>query len=240
MANLYPLRPHDGLYIADHFMTNDIITDNNVGQLGWQITDIGNGSTESYETAETNAPGILRSTTAVTADGDGVALHLFPDGVILDGAANGFYKFRVRYPDITGNVLAGNNFRIGIDDSVTATDPVAGLSVESDAGVISLMAEGASGDVQVAAATVATLTSGTTMVKGTWHTFEVRWSGENAQGGPKAAILYVDGEEAAKIPNVEIDDDETMEFKIAHWQDSGSGDTLELDVDYYEAFVPYA
>jgi hypothetical protein len=240
MANLYPLRPADGLYLVDHFLTNDVITDNNIGQLGWQLTGIGNGSTLTYATGEAGAVGIMRSTTVVTADGDGVAVHLLPDSVVLDGSANGFFRFRARYPGITGNVLAGNNFRIGIDDSVTATDPVAGLSVESDAGVISLMAEGASGDVQQAVTGVSTLSSGTTMVLDSWHTFEVRWSGENAQGGPAVATLYVDGELGTSITNCEIDDDETMEPKIAHWQDSGSGDTLDLDVDYFELFMPLA
>lgn len=231
--------PYQGTHIVDDFVaTNDEVADNTVGDQDWQITAIGNGGTFSYVTASGN--GILRHVTAVTADGDGNALHGFTDGLVLKGGHPGYFKARVRYPSITGNVLAGNNFRIGLEDSVTATAPTVGIWVLSDAGVLSLEADSADhGDRAKAAAGVSTLTSGTTMVLGTWHDIEVVWSGTNAQGGPKVVTMYVDGEQAAKITDCQIDDDEEVELKpLVAWQDSGSGDTLEVDVDLVEFFLP--
>lgn len=96
------------------------------------------------------------------------------------------------------------------------------------------MAEAAAGDRQVAVAGVSTLTSGTTMVLDTWHNFKVEWSGENSEGGPAVVRLFIDGELGAEIDNCLIDDDEEFELKIAHWQDTGSTDDLEFDIDYFE------
>lgn len=229
------ISPADGTYLYDDFVAmNDQVADNTVGELDWQITAIANASTVSYLTATQN--GVMRLTTAVTADGDGSALHSFTDGLVF-GGEGGWIRFRVRIPTITGNVLAGNNFRIGADDSVTATDPTVGIAVESDAGVISLMAESADhGDRQVAYSVTGhpTLTSGTTLVIDTWHNFLVTWDGENAQGGPATVRLYIDGVLGATIDNCEIDDDEEVELKIAAWQDSGATNSFEFDIDYYE------
>jgi hypothetical protein len=237
MPNLSPLRPGDGTYLKDDFCGNAQVADHLVGELLWEITGIGNGSTVTLPTAEPN--GVVRDTTAVTADGDGNCLHGLPDQIVLNGL-NGFFTARVRYPAISGNVIADNNFRIGLDDSVTASSPAVGIWVDSDAGVLSLQVDSANGDYSDTVTNVSTLTSGTTMVLGTWHDFHVKWSEENANGGPKIINLYVDGELGATVSTGVSGSDEEVELKIAHWQDSGSGDTLDLDVDWFELFLPRA
>ena len=232
----YIQSPIEGTHLFDDFVSNDLVTDNNVGAMKWQITAIANGTTYTYVTAE--AHGVLRSTTVVTADGDGSCLHSFADGIILNGG-NGHFRTRVRYPNITGNAIAGNNFRIGLDDSVTATSPTVGIWIDANAAVLTLQCDSADhGDVAASAAGVSTLTSGTTMVLGTWHEIDVFWSETNAQGGPLVVKMFVDNELAATVDNCAIDNDEEVELKIAHWQDSGSGDTLDLDIDYFEVFLP--
>ena len=75
------------------------------------------------------------------------------------------------------------------------------------------------------------------MVLGTWHEFEFEWSGENAQGGPKIANLYVDGELACTVSDIQIDNDEEMEPKITHYQNSGGAASYELDIDYYDLLI---
>lgn len=236
MPDLIPTSPADGTHIAESFLTNDAVTDAALGQLRWERVTIANASTPSYLTA--TGHGALRLTTAATADGDGEALRLFTDALVLEGKG-GWFRTRVRYPDITGNQLAGNNFRIGLDDSVTATSPTVGIWIDSDAGVLSLQVDSADGgDKADAASGVSTLTSGTTMVLGTWHDIEVHWEGENALGGPENVRMYVDGELAAEVKSTLIDNDEEVEIKIAHWQDSGGAADLELDIDYFEAWLP--
>lgn len=237
MPNLSPLRPGDGTYLKDDFLSNDAVTDAAVGELAWERETIGNASTLTYVTAQPN--GVLRFTTASTADGDGEALRSFTDGIVFNGL-NGFFTARVRYPEITGNVIADNNFRIGLDDSVAATSPTVGIWVDSDAGVLSLQVDSANGDYADTVTGVSTLTSGTTMVLGTWHDFHVEWSEENANGGPKIVRLYVDGELGAEVTTGVIGSDEEVELKIAHWQDSGGTDDLDLDVDWFEVFLPRA
>ncbi len=235
-ANFIPTSPADGTHIVEDFLTNDAVTDAAVGQLRWERETIGNASTPSYVTAETH--GVLRLTTAATADGDGEALRSFTDGLVFEGKG-GWVRARVRYPDITGNQLAGNNFRIGLDDSVTATSPTVGIWIDSDAGVLTLQVDSADGGDKADTVTgVSTLTSGTTMVLGTWHDFKIEWEGENSLGGPKNVRLYVDGELGAEVTNTLIDNDEEVELKIAHWQDTGGAADLELDIDYYECWLP--
>lgn len=228
------------MYIKDDFVTNEDVADATIGELNWELVTIANASTTALlvtTNATAGRPGVLRDTTAGTADGDGEVYRLDEDSFVLDGKP-GSFSFAARYPDITGNQLAGNDFRIGLQDSVTATEPTVGIWVFSDAGVISLQADSADhGDTSASAASVSTLTSGTTMVLGTWHDFEVRWSGSNAQGGPKEVILFVDGELAGKITNCAIDNDEEMEFSIVHYQNSGGAATLELDVDYVDLLI---
>lgn len=232
--------PLMGLYLKDDFLTNDTaIADGTLGELKWDATTIGNASTMAYlVTTNTGVDeyGVFRDTTNATADGDGEAFNLLDDTIVL-GPSGGYFRFKVRLSD----QIASNNWRIGLADSVTATSPTVGIWVESDGGVISLQADSADhGDVDASAANVGTLTSGTTMVVATWHTFEVQWSGENAQGGPKSAVLYVDGILAAQLDNIMIDNDEEMEPSIVHWQDSGGALAVELDIDYYELFIARA
>ena len=229
--------PRDGLHIVEDFFSNDAVADATLGQLGWEIVTIANASTFAFQTAQTH--GVLRSTTSSTAQGAGAALRLFTDALVLNGGDGGFFAFRAKYPTVTGNILATNNFRIGLDDSVTATSPTVGIWVDSAAGVITLQADSADGgDLSTAAAGVSTLTSGTTMVIDTWHDFMVTWEGTNSVGGPKDVHLFIDGELAATVRGCLIDNDEEMECKIVHWQTASGGDTLELDLDYYELFIP--
>ena len=239
MPNKIWVSPADGLWIKDDFVANDAVTDAAVGELGWELDIIGNASTTAFVVGETGAIGILRDTTAVTANGDGESYRLFTDGIILE--TDGYFRGRARYPSITGNVIADNDFYIGLTDSVTATAPTTGISVFSDAGVLNLRADSADhGDVSVAVTGVSTLTSGTTMVLGTWHRFDVYWTDTNAQGGPKNVKLFVDGELGAETNACVLDNDEDMEPKILHYQNSGAGATLEFDIDYYELFISRA
>lgn len=229
------ITPAHGTLLADDFVSNDVVTDANLGQLRWERITIGNASTPSYVTAQKH--GVLRLTTANTADGDGEALRTFQDGLVL--GLGTVFGARVRYPEITGNQLAGNNFRIGLDDSVTATSPTVGVWFDSDAGVLTCQVDSADhGDESAAVTQHPDLTSGTTMVLGSWVNLEFRCSGRaNAQGGPDEVDFFVNGYPVAKVP-CNIDDDEEVELKIAHWQDTGGAATLELDIDYVYLWVP--
>lgn len=228
-----PVSPIDGLYLRDDFLSNDSVADAVVGALTWEIVTIANASTYVLVTAAAaGEAGILRQTTNSTA-GDGSNLRLDEDSFVF-GPNGGGFAFKFRYPNITGNTLTGNNFRIGLNDSVTATAPTVGIWIESDAGVLSLEADsGDHGDNSVALAGVSTLTSGTTAVLDTWHKVLVQWSGANGQGGPRYVEAFVDGEAAGSVLAV-IDDDEEAEPKITHWCDTGGGDTVDLDLDYIE------
>lgn len=234
MPNFFPPSPADGTYIKDDFLSNSGVADTTVGELGWEMVTIGNASTPSFVAGQN---GIMRVTTAGTADGDGEAFVLHPDAIVLSGS-NQYFRALVRYPDITGNHLAGNNFRIGFSASVTATEPTVGVWIDSDAGVLSFDVASTNGDISKAVSGVSTLTSGTTMVLGTWHTLELRMHGVNANGGPATIDCYVDGEHAGRIHGCLLGSAETMELSIVHWQDTGAGDTLELDIDYIEAWLP--
>lgn len=234
--------PAAGLYLKDDFFTNSSVATAAIGELDWDIVTIGNASTYAHlVTTDTgvNEFGVVRMTTAATADGDGSVLRQLEDNLVL-GPNGGFLRFKVRYPV----ELASHNFRIGLQDSVTATSPTVGLWVDSDAGVITLQADSADhGDASAAAANNPgaapnTLTGGTTMVVATWHTFFLTWGGQNAQGGPADAELYCDGHLVAKLVDaINIDDDEEMEFSIVHWQDAGVADAVALDIDYIELFL---
>lgn len=234
MPNLFPPSPSDGTYIKDDFLSNSGVADTTVGELGWEMVTIGNASTPSFVAGQN---GIMRITTAGTADGDGEAFVLHPDAIVLSGS-NQYLRALVRIPDITGNTLADNNFRIGFSASVTATEPTVGVWFDCDAGVLSFDVASTNGDLTQAVAGVSTLTSGTTMVKGTWYTLELRMSEVNANGGPKTIDAYVDGEHAGRIHGSLLGSAETMELSIVHWQDSGGAATLELDIDYIEAWLP--
>ena len=239
MAFAFP-SVRDGLYVKDDFFSNEGVADTTLGELGWEFVTIGNASTVAYNVGTSAEPGVygqVKITTAASANGDGEAIRLDEDAIVLGGAYPGYFCFKARLDD----QIASNNFRIGLHDSVTATEPTVGIWVESDGGVISLQCDSADhGDRSASAAGVSTLTSGTTMKVTTWHTFEVRFDGTNAQGGPRHAALFVDGELACELNDVQIDDDEEMELTIVHWQDSGGALAVELDLDYIELFIARA
>lgn len=224
-----------GYAVYEDFLTNDSITDANVGKNLWEIDAISGGAdTLSYETASGET--FLRFTGGGAGDGDGTALSLADDKVSL-GPNGGYFKFRARVPDITGNAIAANNFRIGFSDVRDSSEPVVGLWVDCDGGVISFDAASANGDLNAAASNPA-LTSNTTLVLGTTYNFEVRWSGNNGNAtaaGPSKAQLFINGHLSAEIDNVLIDGSETMEPTITHWADTGGASTLELDVFGFEA-----
>lgn len=234
--NVFPISPADGTYLKDDFLTNSAVADATVGELNWEMTTIGNASTPTFVASQN---GIMRVTTAGTADGDGECFSLNPDGIVLAGT-NQYVRARVRYPDITGNQLAGNNFRIGFVDVATAGEPAVGAWIDSDAGVLSIDVASTNGDRNAAAAggPSSSLTSGTTMVLGTWHDLVLELSETNANGGPKVAKLFVDGKLHATIDNAVLGSAETMELAIIHWQDTGGAATLELDIDYIEVWLP--
>lgn len=223
--------PRAGTLLLDDFISNDAVTDNAIGQLGWQFTTIGNAATYAYQTA--HGHGVLRGTTAATADGDGSAIHLFPDGIVLQP---GFECFaRVRYPV----ELASLNFRVGLDDSVTATRPTVGVTLESDAGVLTCRTDSADhGDESVLVTKHPDLTSGTTMVVADWLDVHMRGSGRaNAQGGPDAVDFWLNGHHAATV-KCNIDNDEEVEPKFAFWQDAGTTDAVAIEIDYYGLWLP--
>ena len=226
--------PRDGSHVFDDFHANSGVADATTGTLNWELATIANASTPTFVASQN---GILRVTTASTADGDGEAFTLHPDGVTLGGTQQEFW-FRVRLPDISGNLLVGNNFRIGFSASVTATEPTVGVWVNAESGVVELDVASTNGDLNTAVTGISTFTSGTTMVKGTWYNFHVIMDGTNTNGGPDRVRLFVDGVLGATIENVLLGSTETMEFSIVHWQLTGGADSLELDIDYIEFWLP--
>jgi len=233
-SNAYerPVSPLDGVYIKDDFIAHTAVTTGVIGELGWDFAEIAGTSTTSQLVGEDGAYGILRNTTS-NGSGDGTYYRLFTDGISINDQGGGF-SARVRYPTIAGNVLANNDFRIGVDDSIVVTAagaPAVGVSVVGDAGVLTLRSDSTNGDASAAVAGVSTLTSGTTMVINTWHTLRVEWTGANANGGPRLIELFVDDELGASIYSL-IGASETMEAKIIHAVTTT--DTLEWDCDYFE------
>jgi len=229
MPDTISTSPADGTHIFDDFHSNAAVTTGLLGQLDWLRTTIANASTPSFVASQN---GILRLTTA-GATNDGEAVHLMPDKVSLAGGDGVFIRFRARMT----TTLTGNNFRIGLSASVTATEPVVGVWINSDAGLLSFDVASTNGDQSVAVTGVTTLTSGTTAVVDTWHDYELRLSGTNANGGPDQIDCFVDGEPAGSIKSVLLGSAETMEFSIVHWDD-GAGANQVLDIDYYEAYIP--
>jgi len=226
------------MYLGEDFIANDPATDAAVGQQEWEIETIGNASTIAY-LVTTNTDdgyyGVLRDTTAGTADGDGERYRMLADTLVL-GAKGGSFRCLSRIPDITGNLVAGNNIKFGFYDNAT---PTVGVYVYVDSGIPILHIDSADhGDVSATAASVSTLTSGTTLVKGTWHDIRVNFWGANTNGGPSSAQMYVDGELAAELIGTGVlDNDEECEPAFQHWQDTGGADTLEWDFDFLEFFL---
>ena len=235
MPETIPNSPLDGTHIYDDFLANSAVANGTVGRLKWVMTTI--ASQASVPTFIQAQNGVMRITTEGTTNGNGEAFTTDPDGITLAGGGQ-FFRFRVRYPQIGGNVIAANNFRIGFSASVTATEPDVGVWVDSDAGVISFDGASTNGDITQAVTGAASLTSGTTMILGTWHEFAIFMEGTNVNGGPKTLKLFVDGAIAGTIENFLLGSTETMEFGIVHWQDQGTGQHYELDIDYIEAWLP--
>ena len=234
-----PLSPLDGVHVFDDFICNDAADDATVGQLDWELDALTTADVESYLTGQSGEAGIgrtagvLRLTGAGAANNTGSSFTSFTDGLVINEGSGGF-AFRVRYPEITGNTIATNNFRIGVDDSATATAPDSGIAVASDGGVITCTAWSAEhGDQTITPTNAPTVTSGTTMVLDVWHTFRVEWSGDNGQGGPRDLSLYVDGYLAGSR-SIVLDDDEEAELTIVHSQDSWGASSFESDIDFFE------
>ena len=223
--------PSTGSVIFDDFIGNDIVTDNNIGQFGWQFTTIVGASTLAFQTSKQH--GVLRITTAAGADGEGTALHSFPDGLLLKPGIE--FGARVGYPV----ELASMNFRVGLDNSVTATRPTVGITIESDAGVLTCNNDSATeGDESLAVTGHPDLTSGTTMIVAADVDFKFVCSGRaNAAGGPAEVDYFVNDVHVAKLP-CHADDDEPVEMKFAIWQDSGGADAVAIEIDYYQLFIP--
>ena len=234
MPDNFSSSPADGTHTFDDFHSNLALTDGLLGSLDWLMTTIVGASTPSF-IASPN--GILRLTTdGTTAHGE--AVYLTPDAVTLGGGDGIVIRARVRLV----TTLTGNNFRFGLDDSVTATDGAVGIFVSCNAGVLSFDVASTNGDVSKAVSGISTLTSGTTMVLATWHDIELRLSDTNTNGGPETIQCFVDGEFGGEISAAAGDPSllgstETMEYKIVHW-DSGAGAAQVFEIDYYEVYIP--
>jgi hypothetical protein len=125
-----------------------------------------------------------------------------------------------------------------LDDSVTATRPTVGVTLESDAGVLQCHTDSATeGDESALVTGHADLTSGTTMVVAEWIDIEARCHGRNALGGPENVDFFVNSTKVATVP-CNIDNDEPVEFKFAHWQDSGGADAVAVEIDYAWLWIP--
>lgn len=225
-----PLRAHEGFYFCDDFLNNDSVADAAMGLGRWELVTIGNASTLATQTGHPG--GVLRITTAATADGDGEVIRLFTDALALGGAGGGF---AIRFRHTTAIT---SDIRFGWQDSVTAADPAVGLFIMSDSGVMSLHSDSTNGDQDVAAAAGGTLTSGTTAVVDTWHYAEMVYEGANGNGGPRLATLYVDGNPAGGVASLYpvIGSAETAELSLVHYQNTGGAAARIIDVDFLEAW----
>jgi len=234
MPDNFSSSPADGTHVFDDFHSNTSIATGLLGNLDWDRTVIvAGGSTPTY-IASPN--GILR----IVTDGNatrGEALHLAADAVTLGGGDGVVFRARLRMV----TTVTGNLFRIGWDDSVTATDGTVGIFITSTSGVLAFDVASTNGDVSKAVTGISTLTSGTTMVAGTWYDLELRLSDTNTNGGPETIQCFVDGEFGGEISAAAGDPSllgstETMEYKIAHWDTAGTAQVLEID--YYESYIP--
>ncbi len=224
--------PSEGLFFVEDFFGNNIVTDNNIGTANWELTTLGNASTIATQTSQ--QWGVLRLTTNSSSTGDGCVLTLTENSLVV--GPKGFeIKARLRYPV----ELASGNFRIGLDDSVTTTNGTVGVTFDSNAGVMTAKTDSATEGDEVQLITGhPDLTSGTTMVVAAWTDFHIVVTGPaNAAGGPSEALFYINGLSVARLP-VHMDNDEPMELKIIHWQDSGGGDAVALDIDYISLYIP--
>jgi len=239
MSAPLPFSLADGYIMQEDFLDNgNSAATTALGTQDWIMAAIGNASATVYlVTTDTGVGqyGVIRDTTANTGDGDGEWYHLDDDSVVL-GPSGGSFRMKFRFPDIAGNLIAGNNIKFGLYD---ATTPLNGIYVYVDSGIPILHIDStANGDVSVTAASVPSLTSGTTCVKGTWYDIRVDFWGENASGGPDSARMFINGEFGGELVGVGlIDDGEEVEPGFQHWQDTGGVATLEADFDFFEVFL---
>jgi len=234
MPDNFSSSPADGTHVFDDFHSNLAVTDGLTGSLDWNITALGSSAVPSF-IASPN--GIMRLT-ADGATGDGLAVHLKEDAVTLGGGDGVVIRARVRLV----TTITGNTFRFGLDDSVTATDGTVGIFVVGTGGVLTFDVASTNGDVSKAVTGISTLTSGTTMVLGTWYDIELRLSDTNTNGGPETIQCFVDGEFGGEISAAAGDPSllgstETMEYKIVAW-DTGAGAAQVFEIDYYEVYIP--
>ncbi len=229
-----PTSPTEGVYMREDFFGNGLITTNNVGRNDWAFTAIVTTGTFTYltEVVPDRPFGGLRHLTHVDS-GAGDSLHMLAlTGKFPASDRGGGFAFRFIYPSISGNVIATNDFLIGVHTTRTATSPTDGILIKSVAGVMTLRADTADGtDKAVAFAAGSTLTAGTTAVLGVAHDIQVQWSGTNSNGGPLDVEAYCDGEPVASLVT-NMDNDEAATPSINHF--CTGTDTLELDIHYYE------
>lgn len=216
--------------LNEDFVGNDAVADATLGQLDWEIDIIANASTWAYQTGHPN--GVIRSTTAATANGDGSSLRTFTDGLVLPLQT----EFWARLRFVT-DVLS--SIRIGFDDSVTATDPTKGVLFKFAQGVASIRTDSAAtGDHELAVVAHPDLTGGTTAVVGAWLELHCKLSGRaNATGGPDAADFYINGIHVGSLP-CRLGSTETVEAKIVHWQATGGAAAKVAEFDYFRARLP--
>lgn len=223
-----------GASVYEDFVTNDSITDANVGKELWEIVAISAGAdTLTYEAEDGYT--FLRMTGTGAGAGDGTTLRLAADKWTF-GPTGGFCRFVARIPNITGNAVAGSDFKVGFGSVDDGTEPVVGAWFDCNGGVMECDVASANGDVNTAVSHP-DLTSNTTLVLGTWYEFEIRWSGSNSNSdaGPGKWEFYIDGRLVAEFkgPDALLDGAETCEPFIVHINSGAT--TFELDVMGYEA-----
>lgn len=232
-----PFSLSDGYRLQEDFLDNgNAVTTLNVGDMDWVREAIGGDSTTSYlVTTDTGVGqyGVIRDLSGGAGGPDGAWYHMDDDTIVL-GPSGGSFRMKFRIPDITGNLVAGHYIKFGLYDAAT---PLNGIYVVVADGIPTLHIDStASGDVTVTASGVPSLTSNTTCVKGTWYEIVVTFDGENANGGPASARMYINGEFGGELVGVGLlNDDEEVEPAFQHA--ATAADTLEYDFDFFEVFI---
>jgi len=219
-----------GWWFCEDFLTNDSISDAAVGKMLWEIDAISGGAdTLSYETEDGLT--FLRMTPGGSGAGDGSGLSLKDDSITF-GPSGGVYRAVFRVPDISGNAIAGHDFKLGFGDVHDGSEPAVGAWFDVNSGVVECNVASANGDVNQAVTGHGDLTSGTTLVLGDWYEAEIKWAGSNsnADSGPATWEFYLNGILVAEFkgPDAVLDGAETCEPIITHIQDSTT--SLELDI----------
>ena len=237
MSAPLPFSLADGYLLQEDFLDHgNAVTTLNVGTMDWVREGIGGDSTTAYlVTTNTGVGqyGVIRDTTGGGGAPDGAWYHMDDDTIVL-GPSGGSFRMKLRIPDIAGNLIAGQVIKFGLYDAPT---PLNGIYVAVADGIPTLYIDSTgNGDVSVTAANVPSLTSGTTLVKGTWYDIKVDFWGENASGGPDSARMFINGEFGGELVGVGlIDDGEEVEPGFEHY--ATAADTLEADFDFFEVFI---